>query len=94
MILCKIIGTVTSTAKHKTYRALKLMVVEPVDHGGKPCGSSFLAVDSVSAGIGETVLVAKEGNTARQVLGDDHAPYYTVIVGIVDRIDFEDRRQK
>jgi microcompartment protein CcmK/EutM len=88
VILCKIIGTVTSTAKHKTYKNLKLMVVEPIDATGKPCGSSFLAIDSVQAGMGETVLVAREGNTARQILGDDNAPYYTVIAGIVDRIDF------
>ena len=44
-------------------------------------GKVFLAVD---AGAGERVLVARERNTARQVLEAPEQPVHSVIVGVVD----------
>ena len=55
-----------------------------------PCGRveldhGAIAVDSVGAGIGETVIVTT-GSTARYVYGDKLAPLDMTIVGIVDEI--------
>lgn len=47
--------------------------------------STAIAVDSVGAGIGETVIVTT-GSTARYVYGDKLAPLDMTIVGIVDEI--------
>ena len=46
-----------------------------------------MAVDTVSAAVGQTVLVIDEGNSARQVVGDPTAPIRSVIVGIVDEVE-------
>ena len=46
-----------------------------------------MALDSTHAGIGDTVLVNREGNGARQVLGNPNAAVISVIVGIIDSID-------
>ena len=48
---------------------------------------NIIAIDSVDAGAGETVLVIDEGNSARQVVGDDMAPLRSIIVGIVDDVE-------
>ena len=88
MILARVIGNSVSTVKHPSYQGSKVMVVQPVEtdtHTAR--GSSFLALDSVHAGVGDLVGAAREGNTARQILGDQKAPFHAVIVGIVDAVD-------
>jgi microcompartment protein CcmK/EutM len=47
----------------------------------------LIAVDTVGAGAGETVLVLDEGNGARQVLEAPDAPVRAVIVGVIDQIE-------
>ncbi len=87
MILGKIIGNVVSTVKEADYESRKILIVQPVDPSGTPKGQSFLAVDTVKAGPGDTVLVIEEGGSARMIL--DEADTFTiksVIAGIVDQI--------
>lgn len=88
MILCKVLGSVTATAKHPAFVGRKLMVVQPLDEHRKPMGKSFLAVDNISsAGAGDTVLVMREGGGVRQVLEDKTLPIRSLIVGVVDEVD-------
>ena len=87
MRLCRVIGNVVATVKHPTYRGHKLMIVQPLDEKGKDTGSSFLAVDLVQAGPGDTVLVMQEGNGVRQILKEQKLPIRSVIIGIVDEVD-------
>ncbi len=88
MILCKILGTVTATHKHPAFHARKLMVVQPIDEQHKPNGKSFIAVDHTSdAGVGDTVLVMREGGGVRQILGDKTLPIRSLIVGVVDEVN-------
>jgi microcompartment protein CcmK/EutM len=87
MTLCRVLGSVTSTAKHPKFSGLKLLVVEPVDERGSPNGKSFLAVDHVQAGEGDLVLVMREGNGVRQIFRDPQLPIRSVIAGIVDSVD-------
>ena len=90
MILCRVLGNAVSTVKHPVYEGRKVMVVQPLAQDGRaPLGVGFLAVDSVQAGPGDLVLVAREGNAARQVLGSDSDPFHAVILGIVDEIERE-----
>ncbi len=60
--------------------------MRPARPVGPSAGGYLIAVDSVGAGAGETVLLLDEGNGARQVLGAPGAPIRTVVVGIVDAI--------
>lgn len=87
MILCKVMGSVTSSEKHPAFHARKLLIVQPLDDKQKEMGKSFLAVDNISgAGKGDTVLVMREGNGVRQLLGDKTLPIRSLIVGVVDEV--------
>ena len=87
MILCRVLGNAVSTVKHPCYEGHKVMVVQPVQTDThSPLGAEFLAVDSVQAGPGDLVLASREGNTARQILGNASDPFHSVIVGIVDEV--------
>lgn len=94
MHIAKVIGTVVSTIKHPKYKGLKLLVVQPVDHNSRETEQSFLAVDVVQAGIGDTVLVIREGNGARQIFNEPVLPIRSVIVGVVDQIDMQEPETK
>ena len=49
----------------------------------------FVALDNTHAGVGDTVLVNREGNAARQVLNNPDGCVISVIVGIVDSLHIE-----
>jgi|SaaInl7_200m_RNA_FD_contig_81_424365_length_1031_multi_3_in_0_out_0_2 microcompartment protein CcmK/EutM len=86
MFIATVLGSVVSTIKHSAYDGTKLMVVKPVDPDGSSNEPDVLAVDTVGAGEGETVLVLRQGAAAAQVLGVDLPPVRSVIVGIVDTV--------
>lgn len=87
MTLCKVIGTIVATQKNEHLRARKILIVQPIDLEGKAIGRDVLAIDSVDAGVGDTVLTIQEGQGAAQVLGNKKAPVHTVIVAVVDGLD-------
>ena len=87
MKLARVAGTVVSTIHADFFEARTLLLCDLLDERGRPQGSYLIAVDTVGAGAGETVLLIDEGNSARQVVGDAAAPLRTVIVGIVDEIN-------
>lgn len=89
MILCRVKGNVVATVKEPCYSGHKVLIVQPVDEHGGDMGDSFLACDPVQACPGDTVLVAREGNCARQILGTEDDPFHSVIIGIVDRCNVE-----
>jgi ethanolamine utilization protein EutN len=87
MILAKVTGNVVSTVKAPGYESRKILIVQPIDPAGKNKGRSFLAVDTVQAGTGDTVLVMEEGGSARSILGEPGTfTVKSVIAGIVDEI--------
>jgi len=86
MILGRVIGTVVSTVKLEVLAGYKILMVRPVDPEGNDAGAVTLALDSVQAGVGDTVLVLEEGNSGRMIVGDPMAPIRTMIVGIVDEV--------
>jgi len=89
MFIARVIGEVVSTIKHDALVGRKLLVVEKLTEKGEPTGDTQLAVDSVDAGEGDTVLVMDEGSSAALVTEMDNPPIRTVIVGVVDSVDTE-----
>ena len=85
MLLARVTGTVVATRKDERLVSTKLLVVRPVDPTGKAEGSSLVAVDTVDAGVGETVLIVS-GSSARMATGMKDCPVDAVIVGIVDEV--------
>lgn len=86
MIIGKVVGTVVTTISHRDYKNRRLLVVQPMGLEGETADEDFIALDTTHAGIGDTVLVNREGNGARQVLKNPEACVISVIVGIVDSV--------
>lgn len=89
MILAKVVGTVVTTISHPHYKWRRLLVVQPLMLEGEAEDEDFIAIDNTHAGIGDTVLINREGNGARQVLKNPDACIISVIVGIVDSVQLE-----
>jgi microcompartment protein CcmK/EutM len=86
MILARVAGRLYSTIHHPSMAQRIILVLDRLKADGEPTGSSIIAVDTVGAGPGQTVLVLDEGNGARQILNAPDAPIRSVVVGIVDEV--------
>lgn len=86
MKVARVVGTVVSTIQHELFEGRKLLLCDLLDRTGRPDGNHLIAVDTVGAGVGETVLLLDEGTSARQVVGLASGPLRTVVVGIVDEV--------
>ena len=89
MQIAKVVGTVVSTQKNRKLEGAKLLLVQPVTPDGTPRGTTLLTIDSVGAGVGETVLVVIEGKAAGDALGRKAAAVDAAIIGIVDAIEYQ-----
>jgi microcompartment protein CcmK/EutM len=86
MYIGKVIGSVVATVKIDHLAGRPLLLVDQLDLEGRETGGYDIAVDTVQAGPGDTVLVIDEGNGARQVLGLAPGAVRAVIDGIVDEV--------
>ena len=86
MHLCKVTGTVVATRKHENFRPAKLLVVHPVDTEGALVGEKdMLALDpQFGAGVGDYVLVVREGKAVAQLMENTDVSANVIIVGVVD----------
>ena len=84
MKLCTVIGHVVSTAKHPVLDGKKILIVSGGSRDGET-DALQLAVDGIGAGIGAQVLVSESGAAGSQVVGSDHAPVRSVVVGMADK---------
>lgn len=85
MRVARVAGTVVSTINNEFFDGRRLLLCDLLDAAGRPAGYT-IAVDVVDAGVGETVLVLDEGNSARQVFGIEVGAVRAVVVGIVDEM--------
>lgn len=90
MRLGKVIGTVVATRKDETLVGSKLMITQPLDLNMEPLGESIVMVDTVGAGIGEIIIYA-QGTASRNAMGNPKASSDAAIVGIVDKVDIEEK---
>jgi len=86
MKIGQITGTVVSTIHLPIVTGRRMLLVDLLDFTGETTGDYVIAIDTVDAGAGETVLILDEGNGARQVLDEPEAPIRAVVVGIVDEV--------
>jgi ethanolamine utilization protein EutN len=90
MFLARVIGTIWATRKDEHLHGFKLQFIQPLNAEQRSVGSPIVAVDTVGAGPGETVMYI----TAREAvipLPVDMAPVDASIVGIIDRIDRQEQ---
>jgi microcompartment protein CcmK/EutM len=89
VLLAKIVGTVVATRKDPRLVSSKLLVARAVDPRGKAEGHYLVAVDTVDAGVGETVLIVS-GSSARMAAGLKDCPVDAAVVGIVDTVEMNE----
>lgn len=89
MIIAKVVGTVVTTISTPSFKKRRLLVVHPLSFDQNDKEGDFIALDNSQAGIGDTVLVLREGSGARQVLNDKNACVISVIIGIIDSVMIE-----
>ncbi|MFT7667414.1 MAG: ethanolamine utilization protein EutN [Planctomycetota bacterium] len=93
MHICTVVGMLWATQKERTLEGLRLMVVRPFTTDGDNSAETMVAVDTVSAGIGERVLVA-HGRAARHAIGKGHdIGLQTAIVAVIDSMELEGGRR-
>ncbi len=90
MFVGKIIGTVVATRKDPKLEGRKLLIVQPLDENLIAKNDYLVAVDTVSAGYHEQVLVV-QGSSARMAFGMKDCPVDSAIIGIVDSFVIEDK---
>lgn len=87
MLLARVTGTLVATQKHPAYHGQRILLVQPVSPELEPKGDAFYAVALQGAGVGDLVLVAREGGSARIMLDMGELPIHAAIAGIVDEVD-------
>src|SRR5437870_12305888 len=96
MFIAKVTGSVVATQKLASMTGRKLLTVEPlrVAPGQKDrlvgTGRTFVVVDTVGAGEGETVLIV-QGSSARLTPETEKLPVDAAIIGIVDTVNVENQ---
>ena len=86
MQLARVIGDVVATIKDPNFDSIKLLLVQPIGADGKAVGRPLVAVDSVGAGVGETVFFVR-GKEASFPFYPVEVPADAGVVGIVDHWD-------
>ena len=84
MIVGRLIGSIWATRKYDELNGMKLMRVEVIT--GDEAGKQLICVDTISAGVGDRVIVTT-GSSAYHFVKDEfqkNAPVDAVIVGIID----------
>jgi ethanolamine utilization protein EutN len=94
MILSRVTGSVHATVKDAPLEGERILITKPVDLNGVPFGRPLLALDRVDAGIGDLVLVNKEGGSARILYGNEETPVQAVIIAVVDDIQIDEEASR
>src|SRR3954469_18895101 len=96
MFLARVTGSVVATQKVASMTGRKLLTVEPlrVDPTARDrlvgTGRTFVCVDTVGAGLGETILIV-QGSSARLTPETEKLPVDATVIGIVDSVHVENR---
>jgi microcompartment protein CcmK/EutM len=92
MFVARVTGSLVATQKVASMTGQKLLTVEPyrVDDKSRdrlvPTGRTFVAVDTLGAGIDEFVLIC-QGSSARLTPETEKLPIDAVVIGLIDTID-------
>ena len=88
MILAKVVGNVVATQKASELTGGRIMLVQPLDLEGNLKGQSFMALDAVDAGTGDTVIVIQEGwSASTATTGREGYAIDAAIICVVDTIE-------
>ncbi len=85
MYLGRVIGTARATVKHPSMEGWKLLLVMALQADGRTVeGDPILVIDSLGAGVGETVVITSDGIGAREMVNSKNTPVRWSVLGIRD----------
>jgi len=96
LFLGKVVGSVWSTKKTDNLQNLRFLIIHPINLKKAPSTDVVIVADVLGAGVGETVICAY-GHAARQAIYPQNPSELSIeaaVVGIVDRMDVDERALK
>lgn len=90
MLIGRVIGDIVASEKHISHEGMKLLLVAHLDLDGAERGAPFVAVDSVSAGVGDRVLLAVDGWAAMTAVNRPQSPIDAAVIGVIDHVELVD----
>ncbi len=94
MILGRVVGEVWATRKHATLEGRKLLIIAPyVWYAPSAEVGQLVAVDTVSAGVGDDVVVCM-GDPARRQLGAANIAVEAAVCAVVDRTELAPENER
>jgi ethanolamine utilization protein EutN len=90
MKLGRVIGNLWATRKDPRFEGRRLLIVQPLTFTGALAGSPLIALDTVDAGEGDVVMFSTSSEAAIP-FRPGLTPTDATIVGIVERVDHQDR---
>lgn len=88
MLLARVIGNVVATQKNQRYEGSRVMLCRQITPDGRDMDYTCIALDSVNAGEGDTVIIVQEGWSASTAsTGRAGAAIDSAIVGVVDYVE-------
>ena len=88
MILARVLGNIVATQKNVRYENASIMLCQQITPEGYETPYTVIALNSVDAGVGDTVLIVQEGwSASTAATGKPGAAIDSAIVGVVDQID-------
>lgn len=87
MIIGRVVGNLWATRKDEKLNGLKFLIVEKQINKDVFSEELIIAADNAGAGIGDEVLITT-GSSARLSIENKVVPVDMVIVGIIDKIDY------
>jgi microcompartment protein CcmK/EutM len=84
MQLARIDGVIVSTVCHASMRGHRSVICQPLDPEGRDEGTPILAIDSLGAGLHQTVMITTDGSATRTLVGDERSPLRNSVLAIVD----------
>ena len=86
MFIARVIAPVVASEKHAFFQGRKLLLVKELLEDGSLGPRLMIALDGVQAGVGDRVLVARNGGAVDDVVGLKDCPANVVIVAQVDQV--------
>jgi ethanolamine utilization protein EutN len=88
MILARVLGNIVASTKNQRYDNASIMLCQQVSPEGDETAMTVLALNTIDAGVGDTVLIVQEGwGASTASTGRAGAAIDSAIVGVVDYVD-------
>ena len=89
MIHARVDGVIVSTVCHPSMNGCRTVICQPVDEAGRAEGAPVLALDPLSAGQHQRVLISTDGSSTRAYVKDPKSPLRNLILAILDEPEGE-----